>query len=248
MLTPHSSASQQTDGAEDRRVPRIDAASYVLIYILLVPALLAALAWTIQYSALDLKLEQLLWQPSVGSASTQHSLWLYIVGYQASRSIPIFFGSIAFIGGFLPVLRPWRRILLSTAACVAVGPLLINTMKNYTSQHCPTQIREFGGIIAYAADQAGPFWASSRAAAGRCLPSGHAGGGYALLSLYFAGWAAARPAWRWIGLAAGLAVGLVFSLVRIAQGAHFTSATVWSATIDWTVCALIFLPLLCRRP
>ena len=71
-------------------------------------------------------------------------------------------------------------------------------------------------------------------------------GGYALLSLYFAGWAAGRPGWRWRGLAIGVAAGLLFSVVRMMQGAHFASATIWSAAVDWTVCAALFLPLLCR--
>ena len=29
------------------------------------------------------------------------------------------------------------------------------------------------------------------------------------------------------------------------QGSHFASATLWSAVVDWTVCAALFLPLLC---
>ncbi|MDQ2928249.1 MAG: phosphatase PAP2 family protein [Pseudomonadota bacterium] len=127
-----------------------------------------------------------------------------------------------------------------------IGPLLINVMKSLTSEHCPSDILELGGIVSYAADRAAPFWAATRQSAGHCLPSGHAGGGYALLSLYFAGWAAARPAWRWSGLAIGIVAGLVFSVVRMMQGAHFASATMWSAAIDWTVCAILFAPLLCR--
>ena len=82
-------------------------------------------------------------------------------------------------------------------------------------------------------------------ARGHCLHSGHAGG-HALLCLYFAGWASGRPAWRWGGLAIGVGARLVFSLVRMMQGAHFASATVWSAAIDRTVCALVFFPLLCH--
>ena len=38
---------------------------------------------------------------------------------------------------------------------------------------------------------------------GGALPSGHAGAGYAMLSLYFAGWALGGAAWRWGGLALG---------------------------------------------
>ena len=45
--------------------------------------------------------------------------------------------------------------------------------------------------------------------------------------------------------AAGITAGLLFSIVRIMQGAQFASATLWSAVVDWTVCAALFLPLLC---
>ncbi len=127
-----------------------------------------------------------------------------------------------------------------------LGPLAVNVLKGMTTQHCPTALQAFGGVVDYAADQAAPFWARSPQSAGHCLPSGHAGGGYSLLSLYFAGWAAGRPAWRRRGLAIGIAAGFVFSIVRMMQGAHFASATLWSATVDWTVCAALFLPLLCR--
>lgn len=82
--------------------------------------------------------------------------------------------------------------------------------------------------------------------AGHCMPSGHAGAGFALLALYFAGWAAGRPVWRWRGLVIGITADLAFSGVRMMLGAHFESATVWSAAITWTLAALFFLPLVCR--
>ena len=66
-----------------------------------------------------------------------------------------------------------------------------------------------------------------------------------MLALFFAGWAAGEPRWRWRGLAIGIAAGLLFSVVRLVQGAQFASATLWSAVVDWTICAALFLPLLC---
>jgi membrane-associated PAP2 superfamily phosphatase len=151
------------------------------------------------------------------------------------------------IAGFsVRPLRPWRAILLTLAAAMAAGPILVAILKTMTTLHCPVDVQEFGGVVSYAFDQATPFWATSPHDVGHCSPSGHASGGYALLSLYFAGWAAGRPAWRWQGLAIGILLGLILSTVRVMQGAHFASATLWSATVDWTICALFFLPLLCR--
>jgi membrane-associated PAP2 superfamily phosphatase len=178
------------------------------------------------------------------------SALLDILGHQAARGLPFLVGALAIAGGAagfaVRALRPWTPILLTTGTAMLLGPLAVNVLKGMTTQHCPIALQSFGGVVDYATDQAAPFWASSPQSAGHCLPSGHAGGGYAPLSLYFASWAAGRPAWRWRGLAIGIAAGLLFSIVRMMQGAHFASATLWSATVDWTVCATLFLPLLCR--
>ncbi len=229
----------------------VPAGRYVASHLLLVPFLLALLAWQFEYSAIDMALTQLFVDPATHAFTWRHSVLLDVVGHQAARGLPFLVGAIVFVAGvaglrFAP-LRPWTPLLLATAAAMVVGPLIVNLLKGMTTQHCPTALQAFGGVVAYADDRSGPFWALSRQAAGHCLPSGHAAGGYALLSLYFAGWAAGRPAWRWRGLAIGIAAGLIFSAVRLMQGAHFASATIWSATVDWTVCALIFFPILCRR-
>ncbi|HZV93438.1 MAG TPA: phosphatase PAP2 family protein [Caldimonas sp.] len=225
-------------------------ADYVPVHLLLVPAVLVAVAWTLQHGPLDMRIAALFFDPKRGFVG-HHLPWLDILGHEAARSLPILVGALSVAAGaaarWRPLWRPWRPILFSIGAAMLAGPLAIAVMKSMTSQHCPTDTLEFGGIVAHALDQAAPFWAATRQAAGRCLPSGHAGGGYALLCLYFAGWAAGRPAWRWGGLAVGVSAGLVFSVVRMMQGAHFASATIWSAAIDWLVCALIFMPLLCRK-
>ncbi len=157
-------------------------------------------------------------------ASGQHFAWrdsalLDILGHQAARGLPVLGGAVAIAGGFagfaVQALRPWTRIpMLTIGAAMLVGSLVVNVLKGMTTQQCPTAMQAFGGVVDYAVEQQGPFWATSAQDAGHCLPSGHAAGGYALLSLYFAGWAAGRPAWRWRGLAIGIATGLVFSAGR----------------------------------
>ena len=240
---PHAAAGQRHERA-------ISFADYALVHLALVPALLLAAAWALQHSPLDLSIASLFFDAKAASFPWRDSSWLDIVGHHAARGLPIVVGAISIaagaIGHWVPQLRPWRGILFTLGCAMLVGPLLINAMKSMTSEHCPSDILEFGGIVSYASDHVAPFWAASRQSAGHCLPSGHAGGGFALLSLYFAGWAAGRPTWRWSGLAIGVAAGSLFSVVRMMQGAHFASATMWSATVDWTVCALLFAPLLCR--
>ena len=232
--------------------PLVPAGRYTALHLLLVPFLLGLLAWTVQYGSLDMALTERFVDSATHSFPWRNSDLLEIFGHQAARGLPFLVGGIGLVAGlaglrFAP-LRPWAPILLALGAAMIVGPVLVNTLKGMTTQHCPNALQSFGGVVAYADDRGGPFWALSGQTAGRCLPSGHAGGGYALLALYFAGWAAGRPAWRWRGLAIGIAAGLLFSTVRLMQGAHFASATIWSAAVDWTVCAAIFFPLLCWRP
>ena len=227
-----------------------DPRAYVAVHLVAVPLALALLAWTVQHSSLDMAITNLFVDPATHRFAWHDSALLDVLGHQAARSLPFLVGAIALAAGaagyaFRP-LRSWTPILLTIGAAMLLGPLTVNALKTMTTQHCPVALQSFGGIVDYAGDLHGPFWARSPQSAGHCLPSGHAGGGYALLSLYFAGWAAGRPGWRWRGLAIGVSAGLLFSVVRMMQGAHFASATIWSAAVDWTICAALFLPLLCR--
>ena len=228
----------------------VDLRSYVALHLVAVPLVLGLLAWIVQHGSLDMAITRLFVDPASQRFAWHDSLVLDVIGHQAARSLPFLVGALAIASGLagfsVRSLRPWMPILLTTGAAMLFGPLAVNVLKTMTTQHCPIALQAFGGVVDYVADQHAPFWAGSPQSAGHCLPSGHAGGGYALLSLYFAGWAAGRPAWRWRGLAIGIAAGLLFSVVRMMQGAHFASATIWSAAVDWSVCAVLFLPLLCR--
>jgi hypothetical protein len=50
-----------------------------------------------------------------------------------------------------------------------------------------------------------------------------------------------------IGFAIALTTGIVFSLVRVVQGAHFLSHALWAASIDWLCAALVLTPSLGRQ-
>jgi membrane-associated PAP2 superfamily phosphatase len=231
--------------------PGVGVPRYVAVQLLVVPTLIACLAWYCEYSGLDMLITRWFVDPASHGFVWRDSVLLEVLGHLAARGLPVMVGGIALCAGLagfgVPPLRAWTPILLTTGAAIVIGPLAVNVLRGMTTQHCPIDLQSFGGIVDYAANQAGPFWATTPQGAGHCLPSGHAAGGYALLSLYFAGWAAGQPSWRWRGLALGVGAGLVFSIVRIAQGAHFASASLWSAAILWTTCAALFLPLLCRR-
>lgn len=227
----------------------VDTRRYVAIHLVVVPLGLALIAWACQHSRLDMALSHFFVDPATDHFRWRDSAALDVLGHQAARGVPALVAALATAAGFagfaMPALRPWTPILLAIGAAMLLGPLAVAVLKTVTTQHCPADLQSFGGVVDYVAERNGPFWASSPASAGHCLPSGHASGGYALLALFFAGWAAGEPRWRWRGLAIGIAAGLLFSVVRLVQGAQFASATLWSAVVDWTVCAALFLPLLC---
>jgi membrane-associated PAP2 superfamily phosphatase len=226
------------------------ASAFIAVHLLLVPVLLAVAAWTLRHSALDLRMSNLFFDSAQNAFGWRESAWLNLLGHEAARGIPFIVGAAAFAGSlagqFVERLRPWRVVLLCLGLSMVLGPLIVDRLKYFAAAHCPHDLAMYGGAIDYATDLGRPFLVA-HGQGGSCVPSGHAGGGYAMLSLYFAGWAAGRPSWRWSGLAIGIATGLLFSLVRVMQGAHFASQTLWSASIDWTVAALVFMPLLCGR-
>ena len=143
----------------------------------------------------------------------------------------------------LAALRPWRPVFACLLLAMCLGPGLITALKQVTAAHCPWDLVRYGGHAGYTH----AWFAASSAESGRCLPSGHAGAGFSLLGMYFAGWACGRAQWRWAGLALGCTAGVVFSAVRTVQGAHFVSHALWSALIVWWFASLVFMPLLCTR-
>ena len=206
--------------------------AYLLTHVLGVPALLACLAWWINASGLDMTIARTLFDPAIDDFPA----YLALAGADrpshgagpAHRRGPGRGGRGA---GRLQGagLEAGARVALAVAATCLLGQLAVSQLKHYTTLPRPYDLETLGGYTPYPLH----WWTWVRARAGGALPSGHAGAGYAMLSLYFAGWALGRPAWRWGGLALGLGAGLGFSAVRVLQGAHFLSQTVWSAALLW---------------
>ena len=224
--------------------PRIEPLWYVLSHVIGVTALLALLAWELRNSGWDLRIEDYFYDPALHAFSLRHSPWIELIGHQLLLALPIGVALLALLAALASAqwasLHRWRTVLWTLFAALSIGPLLIGVLKQFTAAHCPWDLLRYGGYADYVQN----WFAHSRAESGHCLPNAHAGAGFSLVALYFAGWASGRPRWRWSGLAIGLAAGLIFSLVRSAQGAHFASHSVWSALIDWSVASLVFMPLI----
>lgn len=220
------------------------------LHLLVVPLALALLAAFVQHSEVDVAVSRLFFDPASRLFLGGRSGLFDLLGHEGARALPVAVGllavGVAVGSAFRPSLRPWRWIALAVAAALLITPVVISLLKSNTAAHCPHTVDVFGGAVDYRAERDGPFWAPPSTAAGRCLPSAHAGAGYGLLALYFAGWAAGVRRWRWLGLCLGVAAGLLFSAVRISQGSHFLSQTLWSAALAWTIAAVLFAPLLWR--
>ncbi|HET9033173.1 MAG TPA: phosphatase PAP2 family protein [Dokdonella sp.] len=220
---------------------------YLFVHVLLISALLVTGALFLRDSGWDLRVEDAFYTPALHGFGMRHSVWLELIGHQLLLILPIGLGLLALIAAiaasrFEP-LRTWRGVLWAMLASVCIGPLLIGVLKQFTAAHCPWDLVRYGSY----ADYVQHWFAHARADAGHCLPNAHAGAGFTLIALYFAGWASGRATWRWWGLAAAIAAGIVFSLVRMVQGAHFPSHSLWAAAVDWLVTSLFFLPLIVRR-
>ncbi|WP_417221118.1 phosphatase PAP2 family protein [Achromobacter spanius] len=207
----------------------------------------AAAAWWANTSGLDLRIAHALFSPALDDFPLRANRLLEVLGHRLVLVLPIGVAlgaaSVAAASFRVPSWRRWRAPALALAATCLVGQVLVNQLKHYTTLPRPYDLDTLGGYTPYPQH----WWTWVRARAGGALPSGHAGAGYSMLTLYFVGWALKRPAWRWGGLAVGVSAGILFSLVRILQGAHFLSQTLWSATLLWFLAALFFLPIIVAR-
>lgn len=225
----------------------ISVSRYGVTHVIAVPVALAAAALFFRDSGWDLRIEDQFFDPVFNGFPMRRSGWFEAIGHDLLKMLPIGIGLLALAAAiaspWLTPLRRWRAILWSVFAAMCIGPGLITALKQVTAAHCPWDLARYGGYAEYVHT----WFATSRADSGRCLPSGHAGAGFSLLALYFAGWASGHAGWRWWGLAIGVVAGIVFSVVRTVQGAHFVSHSLWSALIDWLVASLVFLPLIVAR-
>lgn len=140
---------------------------------------------------------------------------------------------------------PLRAPLAHLAVAVALSVLCVAWVKSWSNMDCPWDLTRYGGLRPFVG-----LWDVRPLGLqrGACFPAGHAGGGYAWLSLYFF-LGAVRPRWRWAGLAAGIGLGLLFGIAQQLRGAHFASHDLASAAICWTVAVAtwqVFRPVMVR--
>jgi membrane-associated PAP2 superfamily phosphatase len=221
-------------------------ARFALIHVLLIPACFAAAAVASHVSQLDAQLTAWFFDPAQAGFPARRWVLIELFGYRMAKSAVVALWltllGAACAASFATALRPHRALLWATVAAMALGPALVAGLKDLNGYRCPWDLKPFGGIADYASG-----WFVDRLHVGRCFPSGHAAGGFSLIALYFAAAAQGKRRLAGVTLATALAAGAAFSVVRIAQGAHFLSHNLWSAAIDWAAAGAVFLPLVRMR-
>ena len=129
---------------------------------------------------------------------------------------------------------PPRNALLAALGMVLI-PVCTTLLKMATGRYCPWDMVEFGGYAPYLRLFE---MAPAGIKAGQCFPAGHASAGFLWvvwgIALRPAGTKAARS-----GLFAGLSLGALLGLSRMAQGAHFLSHTLATLWLAWALSLLL---------
>lgn len=205
----------------------------------------------LQYSGVDRWLAAQIFQ--LNHAWTwQHAWLLDKVIHKAGRSgVGILLGAILIITIAAYVFKFFnktQRLALLYATCASLmSILLVSGLKQVSMLPCPWDVQGLGGDLPYRYLHQ---LFSSREAGLQCFPAGHASGGYALFSLYFAAqiWRSgnlkAKPVSRCWLLPAVL-IGGLFGIGQQLRGAHFLSHDLATALLCWVCCHILWLAF-CR--
>jgi len=174
-----------------------------------------------------------------------HQRWLVdatdalgrLVFYNGPKAVIILLAVTALVLALGP--EPWRarlgfarRDLWVALLTLVTVPALAGFGKNTTNTFCPSEIRRYGGDVAYV-KLCAPYPENDRPdRRGHCFPAGHASGGFALLGLV--GLRRTR-AWQRGGLALGLGAGWWMGGYQMLKGAHYLSHTVTTMLVAWII-------------
>jgi len=148
--------------------------------------------------------------------------------YRLDRLPSVSLGIVGLAGFLMSFARSeyyrWRRAGAFLFLLLILGPgLLVNTVfKEHWGRPRPREIIEFGGQKQFLHP-----WQKGEDGNGRSFPSGHSSAAFYMAAPYLVYRRRdKRRAYAW--LAGGLLFGIVMSIARITQGAHFLSDTLWA--------------------
>ncbi|VVO00161.1 phosphatase PAP2 family protein [Pseudomonas fluorescens] len=201
-----------------------------------VPAVAAIILLLLELTSLDMDLAQLFYDPVAGDFIGRHSYFLENILHDRAKQVVIAFSVLAilgFIGAFfMDRLKPIKRELGCLVLSLALATSFVTPVKALTAVQCPWSLEQFGGHETYS-ELLSPRPPTDKP--GRCWPGGHAATGFTLFALFFV-LRDRRPRLARTAFVFAFALGSVFSIGRMIQGAHFFSHNVWTAIFCWLIC------------
>ena len=201
-----------------------------------IPAVTALVLLLLELTSLDMDIAKLAYDPSAGGFIGKHSYFLENVLHDRAKQVVIALGVLSFVGFvasfFIGKLKPWKRELGCLVLSMALSTSFVTPMKAVTAVQCPWSLTEFGGQEQYS-ELLSPRPPTDKP--GRCWPGGHAATGFTLFALFFV-LRDRRPRLARNAFIFAFALGSVFSISRMMQGAHFFSHNVWTAIFCWLIC------------
>ena len=211
-----------------------------------VPALAAIALLLLELTSLDMDLARLFYDPVAGEFIGRHSYFLENILHDRAKQAVIAFSVFSILGlvgsFFIERLKPLKRELGCLVLSLALATSFVTPVKAVTAVQCPWSLEQFGGHETYS-ELLSPRPHTDKP--GRCWPGGHAATGFTLFALFFV-LRDRRPRLARKAFVFAFALGSVFSVSRMMQGAHFFSHNVWTAIFCWLICLGAYYYILYR--
>ena len=174
---------------------------------------------------LDRMISGWFYSPGSGWFLGRKPLWYWLYKY---GTVPgIIFSLVCLLtwlgSYYLPRLKHWRKpcLVVVLTTVLAAGLLVNAVLKQYWGRPRPSQTIEYGGQWEYR-----PIFPPGAPGKGASFPCGHCTMGFVFLAT--ASFYRRSKALAIGGVATGMILGVLLSLARIVQGAHFANDTIWS--------------------
>ena len=210
-----------------------------------IPMLVMAGLLIAEPTKLDFTLANFFYLPGQGFIGKQYD-WVETLLHDQAKQVVIAFAVLIIISFVVSLLnhrwKPYRAALGYLVLALSISTSIVPPLKAMTAVHCPWSLSDFGGEETYT-----PLL-HERAPTdkpGRCWPGGHSSTGFSLIAVFFA-LRDRHPRLARAALVFAIGLGTVFSIGRMAQGAHFLSHNVWTFLFDWLICVLCYRWVLYR--
>ncbi len=208
-----------------------------------------AIAWINAFTDLDLIVAQAMFDPASGTFPWRHAWFAETFSHVWAKAFFLTLAAGVVLAAVFDLLWPraaWAdpfRLRLRVVALSAVlVPSWISAMKYASSSHCPWDLALFGGGETYVR----LFQPALKyAAAGHCMPAGHASSALWLVSLAVF-WLPHQPRTALRVGTAMLGIGFSVGWVQQLRGAHFLTHTLWSMWWTCLIVSLLYLLLVGR--